>query len=124
MDDSTRDVPVKLKGRSAVSNGSTLLIGVDDRSRSARRFRDLYHGYLEQTGGEHDELCRQAATLVLQRERLDAAVVRGEPVDPSHLVRLAGSINRTLAKLGFVAGEPQAERNQREQEDRDAGLVP
>jgi hypothetical protein len=38
-------------------------------------------------------------------------------------VRLAGSINRTLAKLGFVAGEPATERRRREQEDREAGLI-
>ena len=114
----------KLKARSAISNGSTLFTGVDGRSRGARRFRDLYHDYLNQTGGRHDELCRQAATLVLQRERLDVALVKGEPVDPSHLVRLAGAINRTLARLNLLSGEPEPERSRRQREDQEAGLLP
>jgi len=71
----------------------------------------------------HDEMCRSLAALGLQRERLDAAAVRGEFVDPLHLIRVINTTNRTLARLNRVAGEPQVERKRREREDREAGLV-
>jgi hypothetical protein len=112
----------KLKARSAISNGSTLLSGIDGRSRDARRYRDLYRSYLEQAGTKHADLCRQLATLILQRERIDAALVRGEDVDAFHLVRLSGAINRTLSKLN-LGTENEAVRRRREREDREAGLI-
>jgi hypothetical protein len=115
--------PFKLKARSAVSNGKTLIAGIDGRSRDARRFRDLYRHYMSLTGGMHDEMCRSLASLGLQRERLDAAAVRGEFVDPFHLIRIINAINRTLARLNWVSGEPEVERRRRDREDREAGLV-
>ena len=119
-----RLLPSKRKGRAAITNGACLLMGVDHRSRAARRFRDLFQVYMRQTGGRYEELCRQAASLVTQREVLDAAIVRGEKVDPLHLVRLAGAINRTLDKLGRASVDPDIERIRRQREDREAGLVP
>ena len=121
--DRTALVLPKLKGRSAVSNGSTLFMhGVDGRSREARRYRDLFRQYAALTHGQHEDLCKQAAALVMQRELLDAATVRGEQVDVLTLTRLSGAINRTFAKLSLLDGEPEAERKQREREDREAGL--
>ena len=114
----------KLKGRSAISNGSSLFIGdVDGRSREARRYRDLFRDYVALTHGQHEDLCKQAAALVMQRELLDAAMVRGEPVDVLALTRLSGAINRTFAKLNLLSGEPEMERRRREREDREAGLI-
>src|SRR3954447_8944677 len=118
-----RLLPRKAKGRSAITNGKTMLLGVDGRSRPARRFRDLVQGYMAQTGDRHEELCKQAASLVLQRELLDAASVAGERVDTLQLVRLCGAINRTLAKLQHVSADPDAERRRRVREDREAGLT-
>ncbi len=97
--------------------------GVDGRSREARRYRDLFKHYMALADGRHEELCKQAASLVMQRELLDAAMVRGEPVDVLALTRLSGAINRTLAKLNLLNGEPEAERRRREREDREAGLI-
>jgi len=117
-------VPPKLKARSAISNGSSLFIGdVDGRSREARRYRDLFKHYVALTHGQHEDLCKQAAALVMQRELLDAAMVRGEPVDVLALTRLSGAINRTFAKLNLLSGEPETERKRREREDREAGLI-
>src|SRR3954465_4852958 len=124
MRDRKRLLPRKAKGRSAITNGKTFLLGVDGRSRSARRFRDLGRGYMAEPDGRHEELCKQAASLVLQRELLDAASVAGERVDTLQLVRLCGAINRTLAKLQQVTADPDAERRRRAREDREAGLVP
>ena len=117
-----RLLPRKAKGKSAITNGRTMLLGVDGRSRSARRFRDLVNSYLTQTGGRHEELCKQAASLVLQRELMDTALVRGEHVDALQSVRLAGAINRTLAQLKRVSADPDADRKRRQREDREAGL--
>ena len=96
------DGAVPSRHRSRVTNGKSLLQGIDGRSAEYRRFKDLYIGYLERTGGKHDELCRQLAALVMHRELLDARVVNGEHVDMFHHVRLSNSINRTMRALGFL----------------------
>jgi hypothetical protein len=93
----------KPMARSRLTNGKLLPAGIDGRCRDARRYRDLYSQFMRQCHGQHDQLCRQLASLVLQRERLDAAIARGELADDLHLVRLAGIINRTLARLNRVA---------------------
>ena len=96
---------------------------MDGRTRQARRWRDIFRDHLKQTGGQQEILCRSLASLVVQREFLDAAIARGELVDPLHLVRTCGAIARILIRLGLVAGEPEAHRKRREREDREAGLV-
>ena len=50
---------------------------VDQRTRAARRWKSLYQGYLAQAP-RHEQLCRTAASLTLEREQLDAALARGE----------------------------------------------
>jgi hypothetical protein len=98
---------------------------INGRTRAGRRFKALFTDYMAQTGGKDEALCRQAAALVLQREMLDAAIVRGEPVNTLHLARLAGAINITLSKLRKLRPDPDAEqaRSQREREDREALLA-
>lgn len=114
----------KPEARSSITNGKRLFSSdIDGRSRTARRWRDIYYEYLEQTCGVGETLCRSLASLIVQREMLDAAMVRGEYVDPLLLVRVTGAIARTLARLGLVADEPSMARQQREREDREAGLV-
>jgi hypothetical protein len=93
--------------RSAITNGSRLLQGVNGRSAEYRRYKDLYRAALAETGGRHDALCRQLAGLQVQREALDAALVRGEPVDPTSHVAVANAITRTLITLGIEPGRDQ-----------------
>ncbi|WP_461381800.1 hypothetical protein [Devosia indica] len=45
---------------------------------------------------------RQAATVQLQSETLQAAIVKGEHVDTEQLVRLSNLSVRLLTKLGLV----------------------
>jgi hypothetical protein len=89
--------------RSAVTNGSRLLEGIDGRSPAARRYRDLIHLYESEVGGELTEiergLIKQAAALSLRSEQLQGAVVRGEDVDNDTLIRLSGEARRILASL-------------------------
>jgi len=96
----------KPEARSRVTNGKQLFLGaVDGRSREARRWRDLYHSFLNQTGNKHDQMVRSLASLVLRREQLDARIAVGEDIDTDLLLRLCGTINRTMAKLGIVADD-------------------
>jgi hypothetical protein len=102
-----------LTNRSRVTNGTRMLEGVDGRSPTARRYRDLVESFTHDLGGmaqlsEADRsLVRQAATLTVRSEQLQAAIVRGEPVDPDELIRLTNTTRRTLA--GIRRKEPPKE---------------
>jgi len=88
--------------RSAISNGSRILEGVDGRSASARRFKDLVENFSRDLGGvdrlseAEQSLIRQAASLTMRGEQLQAAIVRGEVVDPDELIRLSNTARRCL----------------------------
>jgi hypothetical protein len=94
-----------LTARSKVTNGRRTLEGVDGRSASARRFRDLLESFSAEYGGVGSlnettrALIRQAASLTIRAEQLQAAIVRGEPVDPDELIRLTNTTRRTLAGI-------------------------
>lgn len=106
--DSADVAALKPAARSAISNGTRLLVGIDGRSRPARRLRDLFLHYMAETGGKREQECRSLASLILTRESLDAALARGEPVEPMDLVRVCGAISRALVRLGLVAeNEPE-----------------
>jgi hypothetical protein len=91
--------------RSAVSNGTRLLAGVDGRSSTARRFRDLIAELTAEAGGAEGlsaadrSAIRQAATIMLRAEQVQAAIVRGEAVDSDTLIRLSSEARRVLAGL-------------------------
>jgi hypothetical protein len=89
--------------RSAVTNGSRMLVGVNGCSAMARRYRDLVEGLTAELGEgltEADRLqVRNAATLQMHAEALTAALVRGEPVDAEALTRAANGATRALAAL-------------------------
>lgn len=93
------------QGRSAVSNGTHLLEGVDHRSASARRFRDLAKAFAADLGGLNalsegeKALVRQAAACAIRAEQVQACLVRGELVDPDELIRLTNTARRTLQSI-------------------------
>ena len=92
------------KARSAVENGSRLHVqGVDGRSASARRFRDLYQGFCRDLGDDPSEadkaLARSAVALAVNGELLQAKLAAGEAVDPDELVRNANGLARVMAAL-------------------------
>ena len=62
--------------RSAVTNGSKLLVGIDGRSPTARRFRDLVQAYKAEIGGDLSEpemaMIKTAASLSLTAELMQA----------------------------------------------------
>jgi hypothetical protein len=72
------------KGRSRVTNGSKLLPLSDGRSATARRFRDLYEDFSADLGGVamlsegQRQLCRRAAMLSAECERMEAMAARND----------------------------------------------
>jgi hypothetical protein len=93
--------------RSAVTNGSKLLVGIDGRSPTARRFRDLVTAFKAEIGGDLGEaalalsqtemaMIKTAASLALTAELRQADLVNGKTVDPGELVRLASEARRIL----------------------------
>jgi argonaute-like protein implicated in RNA metabolism and viral defense len=77
----------------------------DTESRRKRRFKQLFAGYLKVAGDQHDSLCRQLASLVLQSELLQRAQLGGKEVDTELLVRLNSAINRTVRRLDFIKAQ-------------------
>src|SRR6202035_3506846 len=79
--------------RSAVTNGSKLLVGIDGRSPTARRYRDLVQAVEAEIGGNLTEVERglvmQAAALALRAEQMQADIVNGKMVDSDDLIRLS-----------------------------------
>ncbi|SHF60540.1 hypothetical protein SAMN02745157_2524 [Kaistia soli DSM 19436] len=101
-------------GRAAVSNGSRLLPGVDGRSASARRYRDLMKEFTGELGGEGimtepmRALVRQAAAVTVEAEKMQAAIVRGDPVDTEQLVRVTNTLARLMNLLKTKAKAAKA----------------
>ena len=75
--DSPHVAPVPANNRSRLCNGSALPSGVDGRSSAARRWKEIFSDSMHKTGGRHEQLCRQLASLVVARETLDARLGAG-----------------------------------------------
>lgn len=86
-----------------------MLQGIDGRSAGARRFRDICRSYEEEAGGTVSEverdLIRQAAGLTLRAEQMQAAIVRGEPIDNDQLIRISSTAKRILEAISAKAAK-------------------
>jgi hypothetical protein len=95
--------------RSAVTNGSKLLVGIDGRSPTARRFRDLVQAYKAEIGGDLSQtdmaMVKTAASLSLTAELRQADIVNGKMVDTNDLIRLASEARRIFAELAEKASK-------------------
>jgi len=95
------------KARSAIANGSRLLVGLDHRSAPARRYRDLISSIAADLGGYDSlteaqiQLVRSAAGLVVLRERLDGKALNDERVDVAEYCRISNSLRRVLQTIGL-----------------------
>ena len=91
------------RNRSRISNGTALLAGVDGRSPSGRRYRDILDSLLSQLDRAPTEsdliLCRHAADLAVWTEQEAAKRLRGEPsIDTT---TATNTLRRVLADLGL-----------------------
>ena len=95
--------------RSAVSNGTRLFCvdGLDGRSQTARRFRDLVETIGNDLGGvDHlsegqKQLARRAATLSIMAEAMEADAVRNLAFDGEAYGVLCDRLGRCLQRLGL-----------------------
>ena len=100
---------VKPAHKAAITNGWTLLPGVDGRSTWARRLRDLTKLHLRDLGCPRSVsvnlLIRRVAVLTVELERLESKFANAGGADPSELdlyQRTVGSLRRLLASLSRV----------------------
>jgi len=97
--------------RSATSNGSQLLAGVDHRSAWMRRLRDLICGHVADLGGGDNlstaeaSIVRRASMLELQMEMLETRVADNDGVASADQLllyqRTASSTRRLLESVGL-----------------------
>ena len=90
-----------------MTNHKDLLPGLDGRSATARRFRDLVNAFVADMGGLDRcseirlGLVRRLAATTVQAEMLEARMVNGEPIDISQLCTLAWTTVRLSQRLGL-----------------------
>jgi hypothetical protein len=97
--------------RSAITNGSKLLAGVDGRSPWIRRAKDLIAEHLADLGGESNvsagerSLIRRAATITTELEFLEARFAVAEdgakPDDLDLYLRASNNLRRLLEAIGL-----------------------
>jgi DNA polymerase/3'-5' exonuclease PolX len=102
------------KGKSALTNGKRLLLGVDHRNPWVRRFKDLLNQYIADLGGADNcsaaerSILRRASVLETELERMETkfalAVERGSEVSIDNLdayARIAANHRRQLEAVGL-----------------------
>ena len=95
------------RARSAVTNHKDLLPGLDGRSATARRFRDLVNAFVADMGGLDRcsevrlGLVRRLAATTVQAEMLEARMVNGDTIDIATLCTLASTTVRLSQRLGL-----------------------
>jgi hypothetical protein len=95
--------------RSSISNGTTLLLGVDGRSSWARRARDLIADHLSDLGGEDHasaaerSIIRRACVLTVELERIELRFAKdeGSNEDVDLYQRTSNSLRRLLEAIGL-----------------------
>jgi hypothetical protein len=93
--------------RSAVSNGSNLLPGVDGRSALARRYRDVLGALTSDQGGgdrlseARTQLCRRFAAAAVLAEAMEARLVNGEAIDLQEHALLSSTLVRLAQRIGI-----------------------
>jgi hypothetical protein len=99
--------PRKSTARSRVSNGSDLLPGIDGRSATARRYRDICGAILVDQGGidqcseSRKQLVRRFAAAAVLAENLEAALARGEDIDINQHALLCSTLTRLAVRIGI-----------------------
>jgi hypothetical protein len=96
--------------RSRVTNGRSLLAGVDGRYYWCRRYRDLIALHTQDLGGDDNisegerAILRRAATLIIELEGLEMTFARKGASEPWQLElfqRTANTLRRLLESLGL-----------------------
>jgi hypothetical protein len=100
-------VRAKRRPRSAVTSGRRPFITGDPNSAWARRFHDLVQGHVSDMGGRSNiseaqfALCRRAATLECELERLEGFLSQDQEISLDEYGRAASHLRRILEVLGL-----------------------
>ncbi len=97
--------------RGCITNGSSLLPGVDSRSAWVRRAKDVIAQHLRSISGARKtplppsgQLVRRAAVLTTEMESLEARFAQGgaaKAVDLDLYIRASGDLRRLLGAIGL-----------------------
>ena len=100
--------PKKVKDhrRSRVTNGSALLPGIDRRSPTAKRYKDLVDIIVADQGGAgmseaRMQLIRRFAAAACLAEQMEARIVAGEKIDLEEHAKLSSTLVRIVNHLGL-----------------------
>lgn len=97
----------KKSARSRVSNGRDLLPGIDGRSPTARRYRDLVSAIIAERGGSDlitetiAQLIRRFSAASVLAEQMEARIARGETVDIGEHALLCSTLVRVANHIGI-----------------------
>ena len=97
----------KPTARSAVTNGSTTLPGIDGRSAVARRYHDIAAAVVTDQGGvDHCsearlQLVRRFAAAAVLAEQMEARLANGDAIDISEHALLCSSLVRIAQRIGI-----------------------
>jgi hypothetical protein len=93
--------------RSRVTNGNDLLPGIDGRSATARRYRDVLAALTSDQGGADRlsearlQLCRRFAAAAVLAEAMESHLVSGEQIDLQEHALLASTLVRLSQRIGI-----------------------
>jgi hypothetical protein len=99
--------PRKHKARSRITNGRSILDGIDWRTGIARRYTDLVAAVCVDQGGADRmseaklQLTRRFAALAVQAEQLESRLANGEDIDVQEYATLTSTMVRVVARLGI-----------------------
>jgi hypothetical protein len=97
-------------GRSATTNGTELVAGVDGRTKWVRRMRDLIGLYLDDLGGTRGRsqaqlsMVRRIAALTIELERLETGFATAHDTDKATVElyqRTSNTLRRLLESVGL-----------------------
>lgn len=97
----------KPAARSRVSNGRDLLPGIDGRSTTARRYRDILAALAADQGGAdrlseaRAQLCRRFAAAAVLAEGMEARLAAGESIDLAQHALLSSTLVRLAQRIGI-----------------------
>ncbi len=100
-------VSLKERQRSRITNGRELLPGIDGRSPTARRYKDIANAILVDQGGadvcseSRKQLVRRFAAAAVLAERLEARLANGEEIDIQQHALLCSTLVRVAQRIGI-----------------------
>lgn len=104
---STRLVARSPVARSRVSNGADVLPGIDGRSATARRYRDICsaiaadQGGIERLSEARIQLIRRFAAAACLAENMEARLANGENIDIGEHAHLTSTMTRVAQRIGI-----------------------